>query len=341
VLFAAIDLAAQTALRVGWFGNSYSEAGRQYAMLPKMINCTSECGVPSTDMTVEVTPYISPSCWLDCHETQWPAFAVIAAEGYDLVYAQDGTTGWFPPSIWYAQWAVPKADQYTRWAEEARSAGGRLIIPQLWIATTDPTPTDLTQATSDWWFDSLARETNSILVPAGHAWWYARKERPDLEYIDPGWNDGSHPGAFGAYLTLCCQYAAITGLSPVGSTWHKVWMGDTITIPEDEALFAQQKAWEAYLYFSDPTPARDRQAETRAAGSGPVAARYSSATRTLSATGAAISDVRVVGLDGKHIPADIVDSHRAVLKSTPAAGVFLVRARYGSRRQTVTVKVGP
>jgi hypothetical protein len=246
----------QAATTMLWFGNSYTEAGRQWGMLPKMINCTSNCGTAEpSNMTIAITTELVPSCWLDCHETNG-AFNKIDQGHYNLVFAQGSLANWLWRDYAYGTNLLNNSTQMVSWANHARSAGGKLVIEQMWIAIGVPDHCDETQTRSDWWYDSITTATNSIMVPSGHAWYAAYKERPNLEYIDPAWNDGCHPGRFGAYLNVCCQYAALTGRSPVGSTWHKVHMGDTITLTDDEALFAQQKAWEAYLFFKSPTAVR-------------------------------------------------------------------------------------
>jgi hypothetical protein len=194
----------------------------------------------------------------------------------------------------------------------------------MWIAIGVPDHCDETQDRSDWWYDSIAAATGSIMVPSGHAWYYAYKERPELEYIDPGWNDGCHPGKFGAYLNVCCQYAALTGKSPVGSTWHKVWMGDTITLSDDEALFAQEKAWEAYVYFNAQTSARGSQvaAESRA----DFRATYSPVSRRITVPGHEVAGLHVLALDGARVATHRSGPATVSVASDVAAGVYVLKA---------------
>jgi hypothetical protein len=238
-----------------WFGNSYTEAGKQWAMLPNLINCTANCGTSQpSGMNISITTELVPSCWLSCHEGNG-AFSKIDQGHYALVFAQDNVANWLWRDWQYGTNLADKNAQVVNWSNHAKGAGGKLVFEQMWIALGVPDHIDETQTRSDKWYDSITTATNSILVPSGHAWYAAYAERPSLQYIDPDWNDGCHPGKFGAYLNICCQYAAITGKSPVGATWRKVSMKDTMTLTDDEALFAQQKAWEAYQFFKAPTRA--------------------------------------------------------------------------------------
>jgi hypothetical protein len=231
-----------------WFGNSYSDAGTIYRNIPAMINCN--CGVTENLTIDSLCPKIYPSCWLGCHETMWPAFTVIDSGHYNLVVAQNNVADWVVQS--YSSEGPTDANQLTTWADHAKGAGGVLVIEQIWLSTTN-TFAQSAQDKADFWYDSVARATNSIMAPCGHAWWIARQARPNLEYIAPNWSDGHHPGTFSAYLNQCVFFATLTGVSPVGLNYKKTTFGSDITLPDSDALFAQQKAWEAYLYFHQPT----------------------------------------------------------------------------------------
>jgi hypothetical protein len=261
------------ASRILWYGNSYSEAGRQYDMLPLMVNCDT-CGV-SSGMTITTEPHMFPGCDLTCLEGNG-ALTSIDTGHYDYVMAADGhVAGWFWMFRYNRQPAYHmsapdsetmeayNADLLTNWSAHAKSHGGKLVIVQEWVQITNPPHPDFTQDRSDRFYDSLFKATGAILSPEGKAWWNAYKENPNLEYVDINWNDGCHPGRFSAYLNVCCQFAALTGKSPVGHKFRSINCYGTVEqLPADQALFAQQKAWEAYLFFHPATPVMHQRALT-------------------------------------------------------------------------------
>jgi hypothetical protein len=63
---------------------------------------------------------------------------------------------------------------------------------------------------------TIAREQGIPAVPAGYAWWRARRQYPDIDLWQA---DGSHPSRNGTYLAACVFYSAIFGESPEGLTY--------------------------------------------------------------------------------------------------------------------------
>jgi hypothetical protein len=326
-----------------WFGNSYSQAGWQDSSLLRWFHCDT-CGFTGTD-TLLSTSYYWPSCWLDCHETMWPAFEKIDQGHYTYVLAQDNTWSYSSTSG-----LSGKANQLSEWADHAKGAGGTLLIEQMWIPTLATNFTQVYQDASDFFYDSVARATGSLVIPSGHAWWYARKERPDLLYADPEWNDGSHPGPAGSYLNVCCQYAVLTGRSPVGMpiTWIDYYTGalglHRYQHSDSDALFLQTKAWEAYQEFYGTTAAvqrRDSRTEGLSSGTKPVA-RYDAGTRVLEVSGRGIEQMRVVRLDGAVVACETATASGTARISLPkilSAGVYLARVRCSKGWVSVPVTV--
>jgi hypothetical protein len=268
-----------------WFGNSYSDAGRIFKNIPKMVN--GSYGI-TEDLTFDsVNEKIRPSCWLDCHESVWPAFDVIDSGHYTYVVPQSNVAYWADNKT-----GLSEGNTLARWATRAKNAGGVLLIEQMWL------PLDVTfpQSTQDYcnvWYDSIAQVTNSLIAPCGLAWWLARQERPNLEYIEPNWNDGRHPGTFSAYLNQCAFYATLTGVSPVGITFKTTNFGSDITLSDADALFAQQKAWEAYqLFYPANRPVISNFTATPSASVSGV-----QASATFSATVTATNPITSVVLD--------------------------------------------
>jgi hypothetical protein len=60
-------------------------------------------------------------------------------------------------------------------------------------------------------YREAAGQNDAVVVPVGEAWAIARKLRPDFKLFNP---DGTHPSAFGAYLTACVFVDVITGELP-------------------------------------------------------------------------------------------------------------------------------
>jgi hypothetical protein len=188
----------------------------------------------------------------------------------------------------------------------------------------------------------VARATNSILSPCGHAWFYAYKQKPNLEYIEPNWNDAMHPGSFTAYLNTCCFYAVLTGKSPVGHTWHKVWFGDTITLPDSTALFAQQKAWEAYQYFNGGVGVQN-SAQARSTHATFSGIRCEVFADRITVTGENILETRLTRLDGTRVAVTSKVANGKASMALPgvmAPGAYLVQSRSNLGWQSQRITLG-
>jgi len=75
---------------------------------------------------------------------------------------------------------------------------------------------------------------NALVIPAGLAFARARDKQPELNLYAP---DKRHPSLAGTYLAACATFAALTGRSPVGNSYHA-------GIDEPTAKFLQQTAWD-------------------------------------------------------------------------------------------------
>jgi hypothetical protein len=329
----AVGVQAQGTKTLGWFGNSFSDAGHIFDMTQKMTNCQT-CGVTS-GLTLNTTPYIYPSCWLSCHEVQWPAFAKIDSAHYNYVVAQDNVANFMVLGGSGTQ--KNNADQLTTWATHAKNAGGKLVIEEMWLRVGTFEMTQTNQNFADRWYDSVARATNSILVPCGHAWFSAYQANPNLEFIEPNWNDAMHPGSFTAYLNTCCFFAALTGKSPVGDTWQKVWFGDTITLSAADAAFAQQKAWEAYQYFNPASRVSAATVPIKATGG--FTANYSPENRMLAASGVDIRSLRIVGPNGVRVAVMQAGETRAKVPGGLLPGLYFVKAQSAGAWKTATLRI--
>src|ERR1700761_8072409 len=75
---------------------------------------------------------------------------------------------------------------------------------------------------------------NALVIPAGLAFAKARAKQPELNLYQP---DKRHPTLSGTYLAACTTFAALTGRSPVGNSYHA-------GLDELTAKFLQEVAWE-------------------------------------------------------------------------------------------------
>jgi hypothetical protein len=345
ILALAVCVQAQTPKRVCWWGNSYSEAGRQNLMLPKMINCDT-CGINSGMKITIASSKMVGGCDFSCLEGQG-LLADIDTGHYDIVMGVDGhVAGWF--WMFYEGQKNSNAAIITDLANHAKAAGGILALEQEWVQITNPPHPDFTQTKSDFWYDSLRRATGCILIPSGNAWWGAYRENPNLEYISPEWNDGSHPGKFTAYLNMCCMFASLTGISPVGHKWKSVSMdGQTLTtlIPS-EALFAQQQAWDAYQYFQTHSPIPDpdhptkNQVIKRENSRNLFQAAYEPSSRIVKMAGTGITGLRIIRMDGSIVAAANPGEMSLRLAGDIPQGMYLAQAFYGRSPQSVLIRIG-
>jgi hypothetical protein len=83
-------------------------------------------------------------------------------------------------------------------------------------------------------YTTAGNANNALVIPAGLAFARARRQQPELNLYAP---DKRHPSLAGTYLAACTSFAALTGRSPVGNSYHA-------TIDEPTARFLQTVAWE-------------------------------------------------------------------------------------------------
>lgn len=92
---------------------------------------------------------------------------------------------------------------------------------------------------------AVSRELTSLIVPAGVAAQNALRQRPELPLMGL---DGIHPTAAGTYLVACTFYSSLLNKSPEGLLSRIFAPGQStplVDLPEADARFLQQQAWEA------------------------------------------------------------------------------------------------
>jgi hypothetical protein len=256
-VFVSISFSAKDTVKILWCGNSYSDNMSGYWY--KLVNCDT-CGTNSP-VTVIQTREFWPASNLHYHYSTGPARSMLDTGKFDFILLQDmqGNLNWSgDANNKDGRWGIT---HYTdSFCQYTRPLGTEVMTFYNWASK------GASQAFVNGFYDSLCDKYNTIPMPIGVAWGLAQAERPDVpgtfEYFDPNWNDGNHPGRHGSYLESCVAFAVITNTSPVGCKYRvdpfiNDWEPRSY-ISADDALFLQQKAWQAYqLYFSTTTIRRE------------------------------------------------------------------------------------
>src|ERR1700760_1357797 len=115
-------------------------------------------------------------------------------------------------------------------ADIVRSHGTRPIFFMSWAYADRPEMTaQLAEA-----YTAAGNANDALVIPAGLAFARAREKQPELNLYAP---DKRHPSLAGTYLAACTTFAALTGRSPVGNSYHA-------DIDQPTAKMLQQIAWD-------------------------------------------------------------------------------------------------
>lgn len=123
-------------------------------------------------------------------------------------------------------------------SEIARSHKATPILFMSWAYADKPEMTaQLAEA-----YTIAGNDNNALVIPAGLAFAQSIKLKPDLNlYVA----DKRHPSLAGTYLGACVVFAALTGRSPVGNSYHAGLDGPT-------AQFLQTVAWDTVKAYYGP-----------------------------------------------------------------------------------------
>ena len=111
-----------------------------------------------------------------------------------------------------------------------RAKGARPVFFMSWAYADKPEMTaQLAEA-----YTIAGNANNALVIPAGLAFARAIGKQPELNLYAP---DKRHPSLAGTYLATCVVFAALTGRSPVGSSY-------LAGIDAPTATFLQNVAWE-------------------------------------------------------------------------------------------------
>jgi len=187
-------LLAVAALHVLFVGNSLTAAND----LPGMV---AQLGTRS-GVTISYDVRAPGGYALEDHWTLTAVRDAIANGQYDWVVLQQGPSTLPESGANLREWAKTFADA-------VRAAGGRPALYGVWPESYRRYALDAGIAS----YRDAARDSGSVLLPAGAAWRAAWRASPRLALYGP---DGFHPSRLGTYLAAVVIYAGLTGRSPVG-----------------------------------------------------------------------------------------------------------------------------
>jgi hypothetical protein len=111
-----------------------------------------------------------------------------------------------------------------------RAKGAKPVFFMSWAYADKPEMTaQLAEA-----YTVAGNANNGLVIPAGLAFARAISKQPELNLYAP---DKRHPSLAGTYLATCVVFAAMTGRSPVGSSY-------LAGVDAPTATFLQNVAWD-------------------------------------------------------------------------------------------------
>ncbi|MET0968824.1 MAG: DUF4886 domain-containing protein [Tardiphaga sp.] len=106
-------------------------------------------------------------------------------------------------------------------------------VPILFMSWAYEDKPEMTQQLAEA-YTIAGNDNDALVIPAGLAFARMRARQPELNLYQP---DKRHPTLAGTYLASCVTFAALTGRSPIGNTYHAGLDAPT-------AAVLQQTAWE-------------------------------------------------------------------------------------------------
>ncbi len=193
-------------LRVLFIGNSFT-----------FFNTLSDV-VAGIASSLPKGPQIQPTMFATGGMTlQWfwaagKAAAAIDSQKWDFVVLQEqsalgagtevGEGNLSPPGIFH--------QSVRNFVPRIRANGATPLLLMTWARRSRPSDQALLTSA----YDSIGRELDVQVSPAGLAWEEAHRRWPELVLHVA---DGSHPNPTGTYLTACVLYATLTGRDPRGA----------------------------------------------------------------------------------------------------------------------------
>ena len=189
--FAAATALPAEPLRVLFIGNSYT----YYNNLPEIFTALARAAAPDREVEARMVT-IGGQTLLHMYERS-NAREVIRGGKWDYVVLQEHSL--LGGGLRDGESVVNGPAMLRRGARlfnaDIERAGAKTVMMLTWPRKAAPE----SQADLNYAYDSVARELNAILVPAGPAWRQARRENIAELYQ----TDGSHPSPAGSYLLAC------------------------------------------------------------------------------------------------------------------------------------------
>lgn len=208
--------------RILFIGNSLTSVND----LPAMVAGLSRAAGDDPPMETEMVAFGGYS--LENHVAEGTALRAIERGNWDVVALSQG------PSTLPA--SRENLIQYTRvLAAKIRAVSARPALYGVW-------PEEERLYALPWGIASYratAEDVDGLLFPAGLAWQTAWRSDPAFPLYGP---DRFHPSVLGTYLAALVVYAEVRDKSPVGLPGTFETRNGTVTIPPEQALFAQKVA---------------------------------------------------------------------------------------------------
>ena len=178
-------------IRLLFVGNSLTAANDVPALVEAIAKANGE--------RIATRTIAYPNFSLEDHWQKGDARRAIAKGGWSFVVLQQGPSA-LPES------RVLLVDFATRFAKEAKQVNARTALYMVWPAMNRAGDFEHVKLS----YETAARETGGIFLPAGEAWRFAWRVDPKLAFYG---SDGFHPTQLGSYLAALVIYEGLTGKS--------------------------------------------------------------------------------------------------------------------------------
>lgn len=229
LLFAFTQVNANSnrdTLRVLFIGNSYIF----YNNLPQMVSLLSDS--LNTKLICKKSTYGGST--LGDHWNSRKGLRtreILEKEKFDIVVIQDNS-----------MWPLEHADSVSMFGklfcDLIKSKNATPYIYNTWSREATPQ----TQPAINKVYETLALETQSVLVPVGSIWAEAKIQKPATQLY---FTDGSHPSPLGTFLIALCFVKKITGVLP--TKYATVYNYPAI---DNESIRLMQVSENDILFFS-------------------------------------------------------------------------------------------
>ena len=213
-------------LRVLFIGNSYI----YYNNLPQMVSLLSDS--LNTKLICKKSTYGGST--LGDHWNSRKGLRtreILEKEKFDIVIIQDNS-----------MWPLEHADSVSMFGklfcDLIKSKKATPYIYNTWSREATPQ----TQPAINKVYETLALETQSVLVPVGSIWAEAKIQKPATQLY---FTDGSHPSPLGTFLIALCFVKKITGVLP--TKYATVYNYPAI---DNESIRLMQVSENDILFFS-------------------------------------------------------------------------------------------